>query len=72
MMIRVACVCLPSRKQNWLSIVESYSRRFGACATSNPNFRDDCSVDFGQVIKGYNQYRFAVASVRNHCEVTEH
>jgi hypothetical protein len=62
-------MCLSAIAQAKLvaSIVESYSRRFGACATSNPNFRDDCSVDFGRVIKSYNQYQFAVASVRNHC-----
>ena len=61
-------MCLSAIAQAKLvaSIVESYSRRFGACATSNPNFRDDCSVDFGRVIKSYNQYQFAVASVRNH------
>jgi hypothetical protein len=62
-------MCLSAIAQAKLvaSIVESYSRRFGACTTSNPNFRDDCSVDFGRVIKSYNQYQFAVASVRNHC-----
>jgi hypothetical protein len=62
-------MCLSAIAQAKLvaSIVESYSRRFGACATSNPNFRDDCSIDFGRVIKSYNQYQFAVASVRNHC-----
>ena len=62
-------MCLSAIAQAKLvaSIVESYSRRFGACATSNPNFRDDCSVDFGRVAKSYNQYQFAVASVRNHC-----
>jgi hypothetical protein len=65
-----SAMCLSATQQAKLiaSIVDSYSRRLAACAISNPNFRDDCSADFGRLVKGYNQYQFAVLSVRNHCK----
>jgi hypothetical protein len=64
-----SAMCLSAMRQAKLiaSIVENYSRRLGACTISNPNFRDDCSGDFERLARGYNQYQFAVSSVRNYC-----
>jgi len=64
-----SAMCLSATRQAKLiaSIVDTYSRRLGSCAISNPNFRDDCSGDFERLAKGYNQYQFAVSSVRNYC-----
>jgi hypothetical protein len=61
------CVSATGQAKLIASIVETYSRRLSACVISNPNFRDDCSGDFGRLVKGYNQYQFAVSSVRNYC-----
>ena len=62
-------MCLSATQQAKLiaSIVEAYSRRLAACAVSNPSFRDDCSADFTRVVKSYNEYQFAISSVRNYC-----
>lgn len=64
-----SAMCLSATRQAKLiaSMVETSSRRLSACMISNPNFRDDCSGDFGRLVKSYNQYQFAVSSVRNYC-----
>ncbi len=64
-----SAMCLSATRQAKLiaSYVEGFSRRLGACATSNPNFRDDCSVEFARLAKGYNEYQLAISSVRNYC-----
>ena len=64
-----SAMCLSATRQAKLmaSYVEGFSRRLGACATSNPNFRDDCSVEFARLTKGYNEYQLAISSVRNYC-----
>jgi hypothetical protein len=64
-----SAMCLSATRQAKLvaSFLETYSRRLGACATSSPNFRDDCSVEFARLAKGYNDYQFAISSVRNYC-----
>jgi hypothetical protein len=65
-----SAMCLyATRQANALaSIIDSYSRRLGACVTSNPNFRGDCSADFARVRQSYSQYELAVGSVRNYCK----
>jgi len=65
-----SAMCLSATRQAKLvaAIVESYSRRLGACATSNPNFRNDCSVEFRAIVQSYNQYQLAVSSLRNYCK----
>ena len=65
-----SAMCLSATQQAKLvaSIVETYSRQLGACATSNPNFRNDCSAEFRRVISSYNQYQLSVSSVRNYCK----
>jgi len=65
-----SAMCLSATRQAKVvaSIVESYSRRLGACATSNPNFRNDCSVEFRAVVQSYNQFQLAVSSRRNYCK----
>ena len=64
-----SAMCLSATRQAKLmaSYVEGFSRRLGACATSNPNFRDDCSVEFSRLTRGYNEYQLAISSVRNYC-----
>jgi hypothetical protein len=64
-----SAMCQSATRQAKLiaSVVETYSRRLAGCATSNPNFRDDCSMDFRRLANGYSQYQLAVASVRNYC-----
>jgi hypothetical protein len=63
-------MCLSATRQakQLASLVDSYSRRLAVCATSNPNFRDDCFVDFGRLARSYNQYQVAISSVRNYCK----
>lgn len=65
-----SAMCLSATQQAKLvaAVVESYSRRLGACVTSNPNFRDDCYVEFGRVVKSYNQYQTTVSTLRNYCK----
>jgi hypothetical protein len=64
-----SAMCLSATRQAKLlaSIVESSSRRLGACSTSNPNFRQDCSAEFRGVVQSFNQYQIAISSVRNYC-----
>lgn len=64
-----SAMCLSASQQAKLiaSIVESYSRRLGACAVSNLSFQDDCSADFARLRQGYSQYQLALVSVRNYC-----
>jgi hypothetical protein len=65
-----SALCLSAQRQakQIASIVEAYSRRLAACATSNPSFRADCSIDFRRLVSSYNQYELAVSSVRNYCK----
>jgi hypothetical protein len=65
-----SAMCLSATRQAKVvaSILETYSRRLGACATSNPNFRNDCSVEFRGIVQSYNQYQLAVSSRRNYCK----
>ena len=61
------CITATQEAKLVASIVESYSRRLGTCSISNPNFRNDCSLEFRRVVQSYNQYQLAVSRVRNHC-----
>jgi hypothetical protein len=63
-------MCLSAERQakQAASIVEAYARRLSACATSNPSFRADCSIDFRRLVSSYNQYELSVSSVRNYCK----
>jgi hypothetical protein len=65
-----SAMCLSAERQSKqvASIVEAYARRLGACATSSPNFRADCSIDFRRLVSSYSQYELAVSSVRNYCK----
>jgi uncharacterized protein YfbU (UPF0304 family) len=62
------CLSYQRQAKQVASIVDAYSRRLGACATSNPNFRADCNIDFRRMVASYNQYELAVSSVRSYCK----
>ena len=59
------CLSATGNAKLLASIVENYSRRLGACSTSN--LRNDCSAEFRGVVQSYNQYQLAVSKVRNYC-----
>ena len=59
------CQSATSNAKLVASIVENYSRRLGACSTSN--LRNDCSAEFRGVVQSYNQYQLASSKVRNYC-----
>lgn len=59
------CLSATSNAKLVASIVENYSRRLGACSTSN--LRNDCSAEFRGVVQSYNQYQLAASKVRNYC-----
>ena len=59
------CLSATSNAKLVASIVEHYSRRLGACSTSN--IRNDCSTEFRSVVQSYNQYQLAISKVRNYC-----
>ena len=65
---KAMCTSVQRQAKQSASIVDAYARRLGTCATSNPNFRADCNIDFRRMVASYNQYELAVSSVRNYCK----